>query len=189
LLNSWQNSSVYDSQFTHQSDHYFRINPHLLTFSPLADTLGQHGPDHPAVHIRLPMLECEFKHSHGASTSALREQGGDASAIETACTEGGEVYWIVSLSGLVPGFAYDFHFQWFVVDGADKHRHYTWTNNFSTSTSSYTVRQPLYPTSQKTRGLNIDTSVWDACIPKKDPCVIEVTVRDLQRGGPLGKEI
>jgi hypothetical protein len=39
------------------------------------DILGQHGLDHPAVHIHMPMLECECKHSHGASTSDFREQG------------------------------------------------------------------------------------------------------------------
>ena len=100
----------------------------------------------------------------------------------SACRQGGEVYWIVSLSGLVAGFVYEFHFQCFVVEGADKHRHYTWTNNFSTSTSSYTVRQPLSQIHQRTRGLNIDTSVWDACIPKKDPFVIKVTVRDVHPG-------
>jgi hypothetical protein len=147
---------------------------------PTADTAGQHGLDHPAVFIQMPLLECECKHSHGEPG---REKGGNESSVEaSACRQGGEVYWIVSLSGLVAGFVYEFHFQWFVVEGADKHRHYTWTNNFSTSTSSSTVRQPLYPTSQKTRGLNIDTSVWDACIPKKDPFVIEVTVRDLHSG-------
>jgi hypothetical protein len=149
---------------------------------PCADTLGQHGLDHPAVHIYFPILECECKHQHGSSTSTLREQGGDASAREASCREGGELYWIVFLSGLVSGFAYEFHFQWFVVEGADKHRHYTWKNNFSTSSSSYTVRQPLSRIHQKTRGLNINTSLWDACIPKKGPFVIEVTVRDVPPG-------
>jgi hypothetical protein len=128
----------------------------------------------------VPLFECECKHSHGEQG---REKGGNERSIEaSACRQGGEVYWIVSLSGLVAGFVYEFHFQCFVVEGADKHRHYTWTNNFSTSTSSYTVRQPLYPISQKTRSLNIDTSVWDACIPTKDLFVIEVTVRDLHPG-------
>jgi hypothetical protein len=154
------------------------------------DILGQHGLDHPAVHIHMPMLECECKHSHGASTSAFREQGGDASATEASCRGRSEVYWIVSLSGLVAGFVYEFQFQWwFVVEGADKHRHYTWKNNFSTSSSSYTFRQPLSQLRQRTFGLKIDTSVWDACIPMEDPLVVEVTVRDLHPGLTSKEEI
>jgi beta-1,4-mannosyl-glycoprotein beta-1,4-N-acetylglucosaminyltransferase len=128
------------------------------------------------------MFECECKHSHGAPTSVFREQGGDASAIEaSACIEGGEIYWIASLSGLVAGFVYEFHFQC-LVEGADTNAQYIWKNNFSTSTSSYTVRQPLSPISQRQRDLNIDTSVWDAYIQKKARFVIEVTVRDLHPG-------
>jgi len=118
----------------------FPFSPLSLADShkPTANTAGQHGLDHPGVYIGVPMFECECKHSHGAPTSVFREQGGDASAIEaSACIEGGEIYWIASLSGLVAGFVYEFHFQWwFVVEGADKHRQYTWKNNFSTSSSS-----------------------------------------------------
>jgi hypothetical protein len=168
--------------FSHFNLISFDLSPLSQTDShkPTADAAGQHGLDHPAVFIQMPLLECECKHSHGEPG---REKGGNESSVgASVCRQGGEVYWIVSLSGLVAGFVYEFHFQCSVVEGADRHRHYTWTNNFSTSTSSYTVRQPLYPTSQKGRGVNMNTSVWDACIPKKDPFVIGVTVRDLHPG-------
>jgi hypothetical protein len=102
---------------------------------------------------------------------------------------GHEVYWIVSLSGLVAGFVYEFHFQWwFVVEGADKHRQYTWKNNFSTSSSSYTFRYPLSQLCHRTFGLNIDTSVWDACIPKEDSFVIEAMVIDRKMKMMVGRQ-
>ena len=157
---------------------------------PTAVTAGQHGLDHPAVFIHMPFLECECKHSHGEPG---REKGGTESSVEaSACRQGGEVYWIVSLSGLVAGFVYEFHFQWFVVEGADERKHYTWTINFSTSTSTYKVRQPLSQISPKIRGLNMDTIVgerrwWyrgrrNSYIPKIEPFEIEVTVRDMHPG-------
>jgi hypothetical protein len=134
------------------------------------------------------MLECECKHSHRSTTIeytwAVREQSGDAGAKEaSACREGAEVYWIVSMSGLVAGFVYEFHFQWFIVDGQVTSPDLR--KNFSTSTSSYTVRIPLDPKPhsqirQKNRGLNIDTSMWDAYF--SGPFEIEVTVRDMHPG-------
>ena len=57
-----------------------------------------------------------------------------------------------------------------------------WKRNFSASTSSYTDRQSLSQIRQKTRGLNIDTSLWDAYIQKKARFVMEVTVSDLHPG-------
>jgi hypothetical protein len=121
-----------------------------------------HGLDHPEVVIDVPELECECKSSH--------------------CREEGEVYWIVAVRGLVAGFKYEFHFQWFVE--GDKNGNYAnmWKSNFSTRTSSHKVRQPLSQISQKSRGLNMNTSVWDAYIPRKGPFEIEVTVRDLNPG-------
>ncbi len=53
---------------------------------------------------------------------------------------------------------------------------------FNTSTSSCTVRLPLSQIIQKTRALNINTSVWDGYSPMKEPLFIEVTVRDMHHG-------
>jgi hypothetical protein len=88
------------------------------------------------------MFEGDFKHPHDVPTSVFREQGGDVS---------------------------EFHFQ-FLVEGVETNIQYIWTNNFSTSTSSYTVRQSLSQIRQKTRGLNIDSSVWDTYIQKRGTC-------------------
>ena len=52
----------------------------------------------------------------------------------------------------------------------------------STSTSSYKVGQPLSQRSQKIRGINMNTSVWDAQIPEHEPFEIEVTVRGMRPG-------
>jgi hypothetical protein len=68
-----------------------------------------------------------------------------------------------------------------------------WKTIFSTSTSTYKVRQPLSQISQKTRGFNMDTVVgerrWDrgkrnSYIPKiiVEPFEIEVTMRDMHPG-------
>ena len=86
------------------------------------------------------------------------------------------------LSGLVAGFKYEFHFQWFVEGDNYGNYGYMWKTIFSTSTSSYQVRQPLSQISQKSRGINMNTSVWDAYIPKRGPFEIEVTVRDMHPG-------
>jgi len=145
--------------------------------NPTAGTAGQHGLDHPTVFLKVPWLECECKFSHGSSG---REIGGEARSIDASgCAEEGEVYWIVSLSGLVPGFVYECHFQC-IVEEADTNTHYMWKLSFSTDNSSYTVRQPLSDIRHESRGLN-----WDRYIPKKDPFVIwmmDVTVVDMHPG-------
>jgi hypothetical protein len=98
----------------------------------------------------------------------------------SACREGGEVYWVLSVHGLVVGFVYEILFERFVLGKENTHQ---WYNIFSSSTSSsYTVRQPLSQISQQTRALSIDTSLWDAYISKQDPFEIEVTVRDMHPG-------
>ncbi len=100
----------------------------------MQESIGQHGNNHPLVVIDFPMIECECKFSHGVSTLEGKEKGGDVeSAAESACREEGEVYWIVSVRGLVAGFKYEFHFQSF-VEGVD---HYLWKSIFSTNTNSH----------------------------------------------------
>ena len=66
--------------------------------------------------------------------------------------------------------------EWFVLGQENTHQWYT---IFSSSTSAYTVRQPI---SQVPRDVGIHTSVWDALISKQDPFEIEVTVRDMHPG-------
>ena len=126
---------------------------------PTAGTAGQHGIDHPAISIYLPALECECKYSHGATTFL---PGGAASLIEAnGCREGGEIDWIVPVRGLVAGFVYQIDFE-LSVQGEREGR--LWNSIFSTSTSSYTVRQPLTP------------------LPKSDPLFIQIKVRDMHPG-------
>jgi hypothetical protein len=132
---------------------------------PTAGTAEQHGLDHPAVFIHLPLLECECRHPHGASTSAFSFFRDEASA----CRDGGEIYWIVSHGGLVAGFVYEFHFQW-IIQGAETNNHYMWRNVFSASTSSYT------------QFLNVDTSVWNQYSPQREHFSMEVTLRDMHPG-------
>jgi hypothetical protein len=145
-----------------------------------AGSAGQHGLDHPAIVIDLPELECECEYSHFVTTSSGREQSGAASSIEArACREEGEVYWIVSVRGLVPGCVYEVHFEWSLdLSGENVHH---WNTVFTPSTSTYTGRQTI-ETSQKTRALNIHTSMRDTYILQGDPFEIEVTVRDLHPG-------
>ncbi len=146
------------------------------------DATGQHGLDHPATVIHLPELVCECTNSQGSTTSFGREQGGAPSSIETsACREGGEVHWIVSISGLVAGFVYEVHFE---LEWSGENAHKTvfqWNTVFTSSTRSYTVRLPLQRT-QKARVINIDASAWDAYTPHGDPFFVEVTVRDMHPG-------
>ena len=95
----------------------------------------------------------------------------EANTLEaSACREGGEVYWILSVRGLVAGFEYKFDCEWFVLGTQNTHHWYT---IFSSSTSSYAVRQPLSQISKT-------TGVWEAY--KQDHFEIEVTVRDMHPG-------
>ncbi len=80
---------------------------------------------------------------------------------------------IFSVRGLVAGFVYKVDFEWVVLEKENTHH---WYKYFSSSTSSYTVRQPLSQTSQQARA-------WlDAYISKQDPYEIEVTVLDMHPG-------
>jgi len=145
----------------------------------LLSVTGEHGLDHPGVVIDVPRLQCKCKDSHHASTSG-REYGGDErSSQASACREEGEVYWIVSVRGLVPGFVYEVHFVWSLERSGENSYH--WKTGFTSSTSSYTVRY-LLQRIQKTRVMNIDESVSDAYTAQKAPFVVEVNLRDMHPG-------
>jgi hypothetical protein len=58
----------------------------------VSDVTGQHGLDHPSVVIDLPELVCECKFSRRTSASSIEA---------SACREKGEVYWMVSVRGLI----------------------------------------------------------------------------------------
>jgi hypothetical protein len=133
----------------------------------------QHGLDHPGVVIDVPMLKCKCKDSEHETTSSGREyEGHERSSEASACREEGEVYWIVSVRGLVPGFVYEVHFQFSLQWSGENAYH--WKTGFTSSTSSYTVRYPLQRI-QKTRVLN--RSVSD-----QGPFFVEITLRDMHPG-------
>ena len=97
------------------------------TSPDVSDVTGQHGLDHPSVVIDLPELVCECKFSrrtrgmykhfsgghipeenynlsslHHNFSSPGRKQGGAANSSQaSACREKGEVYWMVSVRGLI----------------------------------------------------------------------------------------
>jgi hypothetical protein len=146
------------------------VRAHLTQTYSDADTAGQHGLDHPAVFIDFPVLEC-----------VCNEQGDAASStVETsACREGGEVYWILSVRGLIEGFAYQVDVESFVAGNENTHN---WNSIFSTMTSSYVVRQPFSQRSQKIQTLNVTTSVCDAYCLNKARLMIKVTVRHMYPG-------
>jgi hypothetical protein len=140
------------------------VPTHLTPAHSHADTAGQHGLDHLAVFIDLPWLECECKFSISASTSDI--DGGQHGV--AACREGGEVYGIVSVRGLVPGFLYRLDFKWSLADeqlGA-------FDSVIPTAKSSYIVRKPLTESGQdgtstldliahsRLKKLRTDLSVW-----------------------------
>ncbi len=163
------NSTACSAFFLGASIHAVDKSEQIISGELQADN-GYHGLDHPAVAIDIPELECECKGVFSFEASTMEA---------SACKEGGEVYWIMSVRGLVAGFVYKVDFEWYVLGKQNTHHWYT---IFSSSTSSYTVRQPMSQISQKTRAFSIDTSVWDAYISKQDPFEIEVTVRDMHPG-------
>ena len=150
-----------------------------------SDVTGQHGLDHPSVVIDLPGLVCECKFSrrarwmyqhfsgghipgvtsnlsslHQNFSSPGRKQGGAANTTQaSACREKGEVYWMVSVRGLITGFVYEVLFEYEWPAAGEENAHH-WSTVFTPSTSAYTVRHPIQRfqmTQSKT-----DTSVWDA---------------------------
>jgi hypothetical protein len=161
------------SDYTDYVGLYFHINKSeltclLLTQADSHKPTGQHGLNHPAVFIEMPWLECECK--------AGREQGGTPSSIgASVCREGSEVYWNVPLSGLVAGIVYKVEIELFVMGHTTVSRQGN-ILYLSASTSSYTVRQPLFALRQKKHTL------WDAYTRKTNPFQIEVRVCDMHPG-------
>ena len=160
------NSTACSTTFLEESIHAVEKSEQIIS-GELQVANGYHGLDHPAVAIDVPELECECKDSFSFEANTLEA---------SACREGGEVYWILSVRGLVAGFEYKFDCEWFVLGTQNTHHWYT---IFSSSTSSYTLRQSI---SQIPRDFSIHTSVWDAFISKRDTFEIEVTVRDMHPG-------
>ncbi len=129
--------------------------------NPTADTAGQHGLDHPGVWIDIPRLECECKYP-GIPPATLPGRKQASSLEASACREGGELYWVVSGGGLIEGYVYKIDFELSFQGNLARH----WQTVFSSSRSSYAVRQP----------------VPEGDIPKKDPFYIEVHVTDMHPG-------
>ena len=101
--------------------------------------IRQHGPNHPAVVMDFPSLECACDDSNASSISSDREQVGVESSRGRTCKAGGQASWVLSVRGLVPGFSYKLHLKWSIEDeqlGA-------FDSVILTSTSSYVVRKPL----------------------------------------------
>ena len=116
-----------------QSFTIFHTNPDVR------DAAWQHGLNHPAVVVNFPFLECECtEYSH-------------VDIEPSACREGGQVYFFVSVRGLFPqqaglGFVYELDINWSCE--SDKLRH-TWKSLVTaqtltrSDTDSYTLREPL----------------------------------------------
>ncbi len=128
---------------------------------------GPHGPDHPAVFIGIPSLECDCDSSNASSFSSDGEGDGDASSRGGACRAGDQASWIFSVSGLVPGSLYRLHFEWSLEDEQLGALHL----NISTTTNSYKFRKPLTDSSWNGNSifdliahsskLRMDVAVWD----------------------------
>jgi hypothetical protein len=129
--------------------------------------IRQHGPDHPAVAIDVPWLECACDDSNASSISSDREQDGDGSSRGGTCRTGGKARWVFAVRGLVPGFSYRLHFKWSLAD--EQLGAFDWV--ISTFTSSYVARKPLTESDQNgnftfdliahSRKLRMDVAVWD----------------------------
>jgi hypothetical protein len=133
-------------------------------------TIRQHGPDHPAVAIDVPSLECACADSNASSISSdlsEREQDGDQSSRGGTCRTGGQASWVFAVRGLVPGFSYRLHFKWSLSD--EQLGAFDWV--ISTATSSYVARKPLTESGQNgnftfdvialSRKLQMVVVLWD----------------------------
>ena len=127
----------------------------------------QHGPDHPAVFIVIPSLECDCDYSNTSYISSDRERGGNASSRGSTCRAGDQASWIFSVHGLVPGFLYRLHFEWSLED-----EHLGALDlNISTTSRSYKFRKPLTESSWNGNSifdliahsskLRMDVAEWD----------------------------
>jgi hypothetical protein len=118
----------------------------------------------------------ELYYGHNIMHSGRGDAGGAGAQAEAAsggkqlgaiCRAGDQASWILSLSGLVPGFQYKLHFEWFLADeqlGA-------LDSVFSTTTSSYIVRKTLSESGQNgtstfdliahSRKIRVCVKVWD----------------------------
>jgi hypothetical protein len=129
--------------------------------------IRQHGPDHPAVAIDVPWLECACHDSNASSISSETEQDGDESSRGGTCRTGGQASWVFAVRGLVTGFSYRLHFKWSLAD--EQLGAFDWV--ISTVTSSYVARKPLTESRQNdnftfhliahSRKLRMDVSLWD----------------------------
>ena len=70
------------------------------------------------------------------------------------------------------------HFEWSVAGDEDVH---PWNTVFTPNSSSFTVRHTLQRI-QNALSVNIDMSVWDTCITKKEPFFVEVALRNMHPG-------
>jgi hypothetical protein len=126
----------------------------------VSDVAGQHGPDHPAVFVQLPVLECKCtEFSLDAKISSCRERG--------------QVYFVITIMHLVPWFKYELEIDWNIgsVDSG-------WESvvSVTTDTNSFTLREALM---QRNDSLH---SVWDVYKKGNDRILINVKVRDMYPG-------
>ena len=140
------------------------------------DATGQHGLGHKAVVVDIPVLECECDYSHFDTISSGREQGGASSSIAaSACREGGQVDFIVSVRGLVQGFTYELEIIWFLLDN-DRLTH-MWKSIVTAETDAYELREPLLRRNYD--DFHFGMMAWDAYNKSRDRFLIDVTVFDM----------
>ena len=141
------------------------------------DDTGQHGLGHKAVVVDIPVLECECQYSHFDTTSSGREQGGASSSVEArACSEGGQVDFIVSVRGLVQGFTYKLEINWFLLD--NYRLAHMWTSVVTAETDAYMIREPLLQRNDDD-DFHFGVIAWDAYKKGNDRFLIDVTVSDM----------
>ena len=147
------------------------IPTHLSRVDSDADTAGQHGLEHPAVVVDVPVLECECTEYSPVAWSTEYSH-----VASSACREGGQVDFNVSVRGLFPGFEYEFEITW-TLEG-DKLTH-IWKSVVTANTDSHTLREPLV---QRGDNFNFGILAWETYNKGNDHFLIVVTVRDMYPG-------
>ena len=153
--------------------------------------MRQHGDHHPAVRIHRPSLECACGGRLGDATSlgaGVGEAAGDhsnAASISTEgehrssrllCRAGDKGSWILSVSGLIPGFLrlYLLEFRWSLEGEVPQEINRVYMFAAAASLSTYRFRIPLTESGENgtsvfdlisrvsdTRNVRIYAAVWD----------------------------
>ena len=136
----------------------------------VSDAARQHGFEHPAVIVHVPVLECECTEYWPVESSTEYLH-----VTSSSCKEGGQVDFHVAVRGLVPGFEYELEITWTLED--DKLTH-VWKSVVTPKTDSYTLREPLI---QQNDDFYFGMLAWDG-YKKGQIEEIGVTVRDMFPG-------